>query len=77
MAAGERLPAYETFLLCSGNLYRIITLPFSTLTTPRSYIRQGRPPVMLETWLRESRVRLPAVLGTRLQESGSTPKQLF
>ena len=35
------------------NLYRIITPPFSTLTG------QVGLPVMLETWLREGRVRLP------------------
>jgi len=38
------------------NLYRIITLPFSTLTTPRWCIAQVHPPSKLETWLRESRV---------------------
>ena len=38
------------------NLYRIMTLPFSTLTTPPWYIGQVHPPSKLETWLRESRV---------------------
>jgi len=38
------------FLLSSGNLYRIITLPFLTLTTPWSYLGQvHHQPVMLET----------------------------
>jgi len=58
-------------LLSSGNLYRIITLPFSTLTTPCQYIGQVHPPVMLETWLPESMVRLPALvmLETWLRQS--------
>ena len=38
------------FLLGSGNLYRIITLSFSTLATPWSYLGQvHHQPVMLET----------------------------
>ena len=59
MSAGEQFPAQETFLISSGNLNRIITLPFATLTTPWSYIGQVYPPVMLETWLRESRFDSP------------------
>ena len=42
-------PALETFLMISGNLYQIITLPLSTVTTPRWYIGQVHPPVMLQT----------------------------
>ena len=30
----ERFPTQETFLISSANLDRIITLPFSTLTSP-------------------------------------------
>jgi len=48
----------QTFSMSSANLYRIVTLPFSILTTPWWYIGV-HPPVMLETRLRESRVRPP------------------
>jgi len=62
----------SNFLISSGNLCRIVTLPFSRLTTPWQYIGQVHLPVMLETWLRESRVLLPTVvmLETWLRESG-------
>jgi len=75
MATGERgFPTYETFLTSSANLYRIITLPFATLQLidSISVLGQVHSPAMLETWLRESRVRLPALvmLETWLRESG-------
>jgi len=37
------------FLISSGNLCRIITLPFSRLTAPWQYSGQAHPPGMLET----------------------------
>ena len=65
-------PVSETFLISSSNFYRIITLPVSTLTTPWWYVGQEHPPVMLETWLRESKDRLPTIvmIETWLRESG-------
>ena len=64
----------ETVLISSADLYRVIIPPFSTLTTPL-VVEQVHPPVMLETWLRESRVRLPVlvILETLLQDRGSPP----
>jgi len=50
----------KKLLKSSAYLSLIITLPFSTLTTPWWYIGQVHPPAMLETWLLESRVRLLA-----------------
>ena len=52
----------KTFLISSANLYRIITLPLSTLTIPWQYIGQLHSPVMFETWLRKSRVQLPTIV---------------
>ena len=51
---------------------------YLALIRPRWYIGQVPPPVMLETWLRESRVRLPTIimLETWLRESG-VPRQTF
>ena len=59
----------ETVLISSADLYRVIIPPFSTLTTPL-VVEQVHPPVMLETWRWESRVRLPVlvILETLLQD---------